>query len=143
MNLSRIPAFALAILFAVGCYYATFGVISILAGAAVGYKLWWVELLIALLCVWFGLQTFTRVENRQQIAPRADRGERAIWRLAYRKGWKLSLEDITRGTMLNEVSALAALKSLESKNQVKLEPDGTWTLQEPTAGAASSTPTNF
>jgi hypothetical protein len=131
MNLSRIPAFSLAILFAVGCYYAAFGVISILAGVVVGYKLWWVELLISCVCVWFGLKTFARVENRQQISPRADRGERAIWRLAYRKGWMLSLEDITQGTMLNEVSALAALKSLESKNQAKLEPDGVWTLQEP------------
>lgn len=131
MNLSRIPAFALAILFAVGCYYATFGVISILAGVVIGYKLWWLELVIACFCVWLGLQTFARVENRQQASPRSDRGERAIWRLAYRKGWKLSLEQITQGTMLDEASALQALKSLEEKQQATLEPDGTWTLQEP------------
>ena len=131
MNTSRIPALALAVLFAVGCYYAAFGVISILAGAIVGYKLWWLELLTALLCVWLGLQAFARVENRQRAAPRADRGERAIWRLAYRKAWKLSLEDITRGTMLDEASALAALKLLESKNQARLEPDGTWVLLDP------------
>jgi hypothetical protein len=130
MNTLRIPAIVLAVLFAVGCYYAAFGVVSVFAGTVIGFKLWWTELLIACSCFWWGLQLFARVENKQRIAPRADRGERAIWRLAYRKGWKLSLEDITRGTMLNEVSALAALKSLESKNQAKLEPDGTWILQE-------------
>jgi hypothetical protein len=73
---------------------------------------------------------FARVENRQRFNPRADRGERAIWRLAYRRGWKLRLDDILEGTMLDENSALSALKSLEAKQQAKLEPDGTWTLLE-------------
>jgi hypothetical protein len=130
MNSSRLPAVALAVLFAVGCFYAAFGTISVLAGVKVGYQLWWLELLIAAASVWLGLKLFSRVENRQNGNPRADRGERAIWRLAYRKGWKLSLEDILEGTMLNENSALNALRSLEAKQQAKLEPDGTWTLLE-------------
>ncbi len=130
MNSSKLPALALSVLFAVGCFYAAFGTISVLLGVKVGYQLWWFELLIAIFCVWFGLQIFSRVENRQQLNPRADRGERAIWRLAYRKGWKLSLEDILDGTMLDENSALNALKSLEAKQQAKLESDGTWTLLE-------------
>jgi hypothetical protein len=128
MNTSRLPAIALAVLFAVGCFYAAFGVISIVAGVLIGYQLWWLELLIALICVWFGLQVFARVENRQNMNPRADRGERAIWRLAYRKGWRLKLEDILEGTLLDENAALAALKSLESKQQARFETDGTWTL---------------
>ncbi len=130
MNSSRIPAIAVAVLFAVGCFYAVFGTISVLAGAKVGYQLWWLELLIAAGFVWLGLQVFARVENRQNTNPRADRGERAIWRLAYRKGWKLSLEDVIQGTMLDENSALIALRSLEAKQQAKLELDGTWTLLE-------------
>jgi hypothetical protein len=131
MNSSRFPALALSVLFAVGCFYAAFGTISVLAGAKVGYQLWWLELLVAAVCVWLGLKVFARVENRQQANPRADRGERAIWRLAYRKGWKLSVTDILEGTMLDESSALNALRSLEAKQQAKLEPDGTWTLLEP------------
>ncbi len=130
MNSSRIPALALAVLFAVGCFYAAFGTISVLAGAKLGYQLWWLELLIAAVFVWLGLQVFARVEKRQNINPRADRGERAIWRLAYRKGWKLSFKEILDGTMLDETSALSALKSLEAKHQAHLEPDGTWTLLE-------------
>jgi hypothetical protein len=130
MNSSRLPAIALSVLFAVGCFYAAFGTISVLAGATVGYRLWWLELLIAATCVWLGLQAFARVENRQQRHPRADRGERAVWRLAYRKGWKLSLADILEGTMLDEQAALNALKSLEAKQHAKLESDGTWTLLE-------------
>ncbi len=130
MNSSRLPALALAVLFAVGCFYAAFGLVSVVAGAKVGFQLWWFEFLIAAVCVWLGLQLFARVQNRQNINPRADRGERAIWRLAYRKGWKLSLKDILEGTMLNESSALSALRSLEAKQQAKLEPDGTWTLLE-------------
>jgi hypothetical protein len=130
MNTARLPAIALAVLFAVGCYYAAFGVVSILAGVLVGYQLWWLELLFALLCVWFGLKVFARVENHQKLNPRADRGERAIWRLAYRRGWKLKLEDILEGTLLNKNAALTALKSLEAKQQARLEPDGTWTLLE-------------
>ncbi len=128
MNLRRLPALALSVLFAVGCFYAAFGTISVLAGVKVGFQLWWLEILIAAACIWLGLQVFARVENRQSTNPRADRGERAIWRLAYRKSWKLSLEDILAGTMLDENSALNALKSLEAKHQAKLEPDGTWTL---------------
>jgi hypothetical protein len=131
MNSSRFPALALSVLFAVGCFYAAFGTISVLAGVKVGYQLWWLEFLIAVFCVWIGLQMFSRVERRQNINPRADRGERAIWRLAYRKGWKLSFEDILQGTMLDEASALNALRSLEAKQQARLEPDGTWTLLEP------------
>ncbi len=130
MNSRQFPAIALAVLFAVGCFYAAFGTISVLAGAKMGYQLWWLELLIAAVCVWLGLQLFSRIENRQDTNPRADRGERAIWRLAYRKGWKLSLGEILAGTMLDESSALSALKSLEAKHQAKLEPDGTWTLLE-------------
>lgn len=130
MNSSKLPALALSVLFAVGCFYAAFGTISVLLGVKVGYQLWWLELIIAATCFWFGLQIFSRVENRQQLNPRIDRGERAIWRLAYRKGWKLSLEDILDGTMLDKNSALNALKSLEAKQQAKLEPDGTWTLLE-------------
>jgi hypothetical protein len=130
MNSSKLPALALAVLFAVGCFYAAFGLISVVAGVKVGYQLWWLEFFIATACVWLGLQVFSRVENRQNLNPRADRGERAIWRLAYRKGWKLSLEDLTQGTMLDEQSALAALKALEAKQQATLEPDGTWTLFE-------------
>lgn len=130
MNSSKLPALALSVLFAVGCFYAAFGTISVLLGVKTGYQLWWLELLIAIFCVWFGLQIFFRVENRQDINPRADRGERAIWRLAYRKGWTLSLKDILDGTMLDENSALNALKSLEAKQQARLEPDGTWTLIE-------------
>jgi hypothetical protein len=130
MNSSRLPAIALAVLFAVGCFYAAFGTVSVLAGVKVGYQFWWLELFIAAACAWLGLQVFARVESRQYVNPRTDRGERAIWRLAYRKGWKLSLEDILKGTMLDEVSALNALKSLEAKQQAKLEPDGTWTLLE-------------
>jgi hypothetical protein len=130
MNSSRLPAIALTVLFAVGCFYAAFGTISALAGVKVGFQLWWLEVLIAAACVWLGLQVFARVENRQSFNPRADRGERAIWRLAYRKGWKLRLDDILEGTMLDENSALSALKSLEAKQQAKLESDGTWTLLE-------------
>lgn len=128
MRNARLPAVALALLFAVGCYYAAFGVVSIAAGVLVGYQLWWLELSIALICLWFGLVIFARVEQRQHTIPRTDRGERAIWRLAYRKGWKLRLEDILEGTLLDETSALAALKALESKQQAKLETDGTWVL---------------
>jgi hypothetical protein len=128
MNTTRLPALALAVLFAAGCYYAAFGVVSVVAGVLVGYQLWWLELSIALLCVWIGLKVFARVENHQNANPRADRGERAIWRLSYRKGWKLRLEEILEGTLLDENAALAALKSLEAKQQARLEPDGTWTL---------------
>ena len=130
MNSSKLPAIALSVLFAVGCFYAAFGTISLVAGAKMGYQLWWLEFLVAAVCVWLGLQVFSRAENRQSLNPRADRGERAIWRLAYRKGWRLKLEEILEGTMLDENSALKALSSLEAKQQAKLEPDGTWTLVE-------------
>ena len=130
MNISRIPVFALAILFAIGCFYAAFGIVSIVAGAVVGYKLWWLELLVAGFCVWLGIKVFGFLEARQIIKPRLESNERAIWRLAYRKGWNLKLVEIVDSTPLDEASALAALQSLVAKAQARLEPDGTWTLLE-------------
>ncbi len=72
---------------------------------------------------------FARVEKTTLTT---DHAERAIWRLAYRKGWNLNFKEILANTMLDEPTALNALKSLEQKQQVKLEPDGTWTLLKTT-----------
>jgi hypothetical protein len=138
MNTSRLPVLALALLFAAGCYYAAFGAISLLAGALVGYRLWWLELLVAGFCAWFGIVIFGFLERRQLAKPALESNERAIWRLAYRKGWSLKLEEIVNSTLLDEASALEALQSLASKVQAKLEPDGSWTLLDQTPGAANS-----
>jgi hypothetical protein len=79
-----------------------------------------------LVTVWF-----SRLQSKQSSTPRADRGERAIWRLSYRRGRELSLEQIVSGTLLDEVAALSALRSLEAQGQAEQLEDGRWRLLEP------------
>ncbi len=114
----------------IGFGYATLGVLSIIGTNKLGFALWWLEPLIAvavgLICFWL----CTKVATRQTNSPILSRGERAIWRLAYRRGWELSLEEILQNTMLEQSAALAALQKLEATGQaVQLEPNR-WKLKQ-------------
>jgi hypothetical protein len=125
------PAVILALCVAVGFYYAAFAVISITSGVLWGSRLWGVEFVVALLAAWAVLVWFGRLETRQSSNPRLDRGERAIWRLSYRQGNVLTLEQIQEFTLLDESTVLATLRRLEAKGEAQLEPDGSWRLLEP------------
>jgi DNA-binding MarR family transcriptional regulator len=89
------------------------------------------EFVMAVLAAFAVLAWFGRVEARQGSNPRLDRGERAIWRLSYRQGKILTLEQILEFTLLDESTVLATLRQLEAKGEAQLEPDGRWRLLEP------------
>lgn len=113
----------------IGFGYATLGVLSMLGTNRLGWALWWLEPLVAVLV---GLGCFAicqRIATKQHQAPIANRGERAIWRLAYRRGWDLTLEQIVAETMLEEGAALSALRQLEAKGQAVLTAPNRWQLK--------------
>ncbi len=85
-----------------------------------------------MMAVAVGIGCFTlcqKIVIRQNKSPITNRGERAIWRLAYRQGWELSLDQILAETMLEENAALTALHELETKGQAVLIAPKTWKLQ--------------
>jgi hypothetical protein len=125
------PAVVVALCVGVGFYYAAFAVISIASSVLWGSRLWGVEFVVALLAVFAVLAWFGRLETRQRSNPRLDRGERAIWRLSYRQGNVLTLEQIQEFTLLDESTILATLRRLETKGEAHPEPDGSWRLLEP------------
>ena len=125
------PAIIVALCVGVGFYYAAFAVISIASSVLWGSRLWGLEFVVALLAAFAVLVWFGRLESRQSQNPRHDRGERAIWRLSYRQGNVLTVEQIQEFTLLDESTVLATLRRLETKGGAKLEPDGSWRLLEP------------
>jgi hypothetical protein len=125
------PAVVVALCVGVGFYYAAFAVISISSSVLWGSRLWGLEFVVALLAAWAVIAWFGRLETRQRSNPRLDRGERAIWRLSYRQGNVLTLEQIQEFTLLDESTVLATLRRLETKGEAQLEPDGSWRLLEP------------
>jgi hypothetical protein len=124
-------AVILAVCVGIGFGYATLGLVSLVSSTVWGARLWWLEVTVALIASMLVARGFLGVQNRQTDVPRVDRGERAIWRLSYRRGQVLSLEQIVQETLLDEGSALAALRSLEAQGQARLENDGRWRLLEP------------
>jgi hypothetical protein len=125
------PAVIVALCVGVGFYYAAFAVISISSSVLWGSRLWGLEFVVALLVAFAVLAGFGRVETRERSNPRLDRGERAIWRLSYRQGNVLTLEQIQEFTLLDESTVLATLRRLETKGEASLEPDGSWRLLDP------------
>ncbi len=124
-------AIVLGLLVGLGFGYAAFGLVTVITNVIVGQQLWWLEWGFALIAAALVAVWFSRLQSRQLVAPRMDRGERAIWRLSYRRGRELSLEQITSGTLLDEVAALSALQSLEAQGQAERLEDGRWRLLEP------------
>jgi hypothetical protein len=124
----KLPAIAVSLVLGIGFGYATLGVLSIIGSANLGFRLWWLEWLVGGAAGVGTYLIFSRLETRQTSQPRDDRGERAILRLAYRKGTELSLEEITRETLLDEGAALNALRELEGKGQAVALPGNRWRL---------------
>jgi hypothetical protein len=124
-------AVVLGLLVGLGFGYAAFGLVTVITNVIVGQQLWWLEWGFALTVAALVMAWFSKLQSRQSSTPRADRGERAIWRLSYRRGRTLGLEQIVNETLLDEAAALSALRSLESQGQAKRLEDGRWTLLEP------------
>lgn len=124
-------AIALGLLVGLGFGYAAFGLVVVLSNVIVGQRLWWLEWGFGLVVAALVTIQFSRLQSRQSSTPRADRGERAIWRLSYRRGRTLSLDQIVSETLLDEAAALAALRNLEAQGQAEPLEDGRWRLLEP------------
>lgn len=123
-------AIALGLLVGLGFGYAAFGVVVMLSNVGAGQRLWWLEWGFGLVIAALVIVQFSRAQSRQSSAPRADRGERAIQRLSYRRGPILSLEEIVSETLLDEASALSTLRNLEAQAQAEQLEDGRWRLLE-------------
>ena len=131
--MQRIPAIAVSIALGIGFGYACLGVLSIIGSKLLGmttfgYRLWWLELLVAVAAGFGAYALFTRIETRQSDTPRSDRGERAILRLAYRNGYELTVEQITSGTLLDQSAALEVLRQLEARGSAADLGGGRWRL---------------
>jgi hypothetical protein len=124
----NLPALVIAICIGIGFGYATLGVLSIIGTGILGYRLWWLEMLMALVFGSLSFVLFHRVFSRQSQRPVVNRGERAIWRLAYRRGFELSLEQIVNETLLDEGAALNALRELEANGQAVALEGNRWRL---------------
>jgi hypothetical protein len=127
MNIAP-QAIVLGVLVGLGFGYAAFGLVTVISNVIVGQQLWWLEWGFALMVAALVTVLFSRIQARQLATPRTDRGERAIWRLSYRRGRTLSLEQIVSETLLNEAAALSALRSLEIQGQAERLEDGRWRL---------------
>jgi hypothetical protein len=112
----------------IGFGYATYGLLSLFK-LGLGFVFWWLEPVVAVVagvaCFWWCEQIATHQSN----TPVLSRGERAIWRLAYRRGQDLSLRQITEETLLEEGAALMALHSLEAKGQALQIGTNQWRIQ--------------
>ena len=131
--MQRIPAIAVSVALGIGFGYATLGILSIIGSKLLGmttfgYRLWWLEVLVALVSGIGAFALFTRIQARQTLSPRVDRGERAILRLAYRSGTELTLEQITSSTLLDGPAALAVLHQLEARGVATDLGSGRWRL---------------
>ncbi len=129
----KLPAFAVAVALGIGFGYATLGIVSIIGSKLLGmttfgYRLWWLEVLVAVAAGFGAFALFRRIETRQSSSPRLDRGERAILRLAYRNGYELTLEQITNGTLLDQSAALEVLRQLEARGSAMDLGGGRWRL---------------
>ncbi len=124
----NIPALAVSIGLGIGFGYATLGVLSIIGTNLLGYRLWWLEVLIGVIVAVLVVRGFSKISSNQTLAPRAQSDQRAIWRLAYRKGSELSLDQIVRDTMLNEGTALTALRHLEQRGEAEFLGENRWRL---------------
>jgi hypothetical protein len=124
----NVPALAVSIALGIGCGYATLGVLSIIGTTTLGYRLWWLEVLTAVTVGVLTFWVFSRISSAQTKAPRANSDQRAIWRLAYRKGFELTLEQVVRDTMLEEGTALNALRQLEQNGQAEFLGENRWRL---------------
>ncbi|MFN3265643.1 MAG: hypothetical protein ACK41E_02280 [Deinococcales bacterium] len=106
----------------IGFGYATYGLLSLFK-LGLGFLFWWLEPVVAISVGVFCFGLCEKIATRSQ-APLLERGERAIWRLAYRRGWELSLGQIVAETLLEESAALRALGALEQKGQaIQIAPD--------------------
>lgn len=124
----QIPWYFVSAAIGIGFGYATYGVLSLFK-LGLGFQFWWLEPLVAIAVGVFCFVLCGRIANRSQ-EPLLERGERAIWRLAYRRGWELSLGQIVSETLLEEDAALRALQTLEQKGQaVQIAPDR-WRLMQ-------------
>ena len=111
----------------IGFGYATLGVLSVLGTTRLGWQLWWLEPSVG---IGAGLVCLLLCQKAAGQSSQAhNRGERAIWRLAYRRGWELSLEQILAETMLEESTARATLQDLEQKGQAVPTAPNRWRLQ--------------
>jgi hypothetical protein len=124
----NIPALAISVCIGIGFGYATLGVLSIIGTNVLGFRLWWLEVLMALSFGTLAFGVFNRAFSRQSERPIPNRGERAIWRLAFRRGMELSFEQIVAETMLDEGAALQALRELEAKGQAQALEGNRWRL---------------
>ncbi len=131
--MQRIPAIAVSIALGIGFGYACLGVLSIIGSRLLGmttfgFRLWWLEVLVAVAAGFGAFLLFRRIETRQTDSPRSDRGERAILRLAYRNGNELTVEQITNATLLDQSAALEVLKQLEARGSAADLGGGRWRL---------------
>ena len=131
--MQRIPAIAVSVALGIGFGYATLGILSIVGSRVLGmttfgYRLWWLEVLVALAAGIGAFALFTRIQTQQSSSPRLDRGERAVLRLAYRNGRELTLEQITSRTLLDQSAALEVLKQLEARGAATDLGGGRWRL---------------
>ena len=131
--MQRIPAIAVSVALGIGFGYATLGILSIIGSRLLGmttfgYRLWWLEVLVAVAAGFGAFLLFRRIETRQTDSPRIDRGERAILRLAYRNGFELTLEQITSATLLDQSAALEVLRQLEARGSAMDLGGGRWRL---------------
>jgi hypothetical protein len=125
---SELPWVLVSAALGIGFGYATYGVLSLFK-LGLGFVFWWLEPVVALLV---GVACFLwcrQIASRQTNSPVLSRGERAIWRLAYRRGQDLSLTQITEETLLEESAALTALRSLEAQGQALQIGANQWRIQ--------------
>jgi hypothetical protein len=121
---------ALSTAVGLGFGYATLGVLSIIGTKQLGWQLWWLEPVVALGVGLFCFMLCGQVAQAQLNTPNTNRGERAIWRLVYRKRTcEVSLEQIITETMLEEGAALNALRELETKGLAVMTAPNLWLLK--------------
>ncbi len=118
----------LAVCVGMGFGYAAFGMVSIFTNAYVGARSVFLEIAVAIAAATLALVLLIRLRNATDGLSGMQRAERAIWRLAHRRGGVVSLHDIEQNTLLDNGAAQTVLKSLAEKNEATQLADGRWKI---------------
>jgi hypothetical protein len=113
---------------ALGFSYAAYLVAVAFGGLALGYRLWPLEYAVAAAVGYGVFLLAARVEEKHESGLRPDLAQRAIERLAYRRGNVVTVESVARETLLDEPGALHALERMVSAGAAERHGDGEYRI---------------
>lgn len=128
MNAPVLPRWLLVAPVTLAFWFAAFGLVSMAAGPREGLALWPLEVLAGLAAGLAAFMLFGRVQSHAAGDPRPGTAERAVQRLAYRRGRELSVALVAQETFLDELTAAQTLQGMVRSGAAEALPDGRYRI---------------